>query len=128
MQFNDLGDPKYVALESFRKSGEGVVTPVWVAKEDDKLYVWTLADSWKVKRIRANSGVRLAICDSRGRCDSEWVAATARVLESEQEEARQRARIAAKYGIQFRLFSMLGKLRKGNDAHVAIELSAVGAL
>ena len=50
MKLSGLGDPKYIALETFRKSGEGVKTPVWTVAQDGKLLVWTQGDSWKVKR------------------------------------------------------------------------------
>ncbi len=53
MELKDIGDPKYIALETFRKSGEGVITPVWAVAESGKLYVWTGLNSWKVKRMRA---------------------------------------------------------------------------
>lgn len=29
MTFNELGDTSYMALETFKKNGQGVVTPVW---------------------------------------------------------------------------------------------------
>lgn len=64
MQFGEIGNPTYIALETFRKSGEGVVTPVWVTAEGDKLYVWTVGDSGKVKRIRNNGRVRIADGDA----------------------------------------------------------------
>jgi len=46
MQLDDLKNAKYIALETFRKNGEGVITPVWVAGVNGKLYVWTGANSW----------------------------------------------------------------------------------
>ena len=64
MQLAEIGNPTYIVLETFRKSGEGVKTPVWVAAEDGKLYVWTVDNSGKVKRIRNNGRVRLAVSDS----------------------------------------------------------------
>ncbi len=73
MEFAELGNAKYIALETFRKSGEGVITPVWVTPEDGKLYVWTVDGSWKVKRIRNNDRVRIAVSDARGNPQSDWV-------------------------------------------------------
>ncbi len=43
---------KYLNLETFRKSGVGVRTPVWFAEKDGELLLYTLANSGKVKRIR----------------------------------------------------------------------------
>ena len=62
----EIRDAKYIALETFRRNGQGVVTPVWQVPDGDMLYVWTDAASWKTKRIRANSHVRLCRSDARG--------------------------------------------------------------
>ena len=123
MQFKDIGDPTYIALETFRKTGEGVATPVWVNAAGDKLYVWTVDGSGKVKRIRNNARVRLAISDSRGKPKSDWVEAQARVLDDPAEEAKQRQRIASKYGLFYRLISLMNKFSRDKSAHVAIEIS-----
>ena len=80
MEFKDIGNPTYIALETFRKSGAGVVTPVWVVAENGKLYVWTVDNSGKVKRIRNNPRVRIAVSDAKGAPKSEWVEAQAQVL------------------------------------------------
>lgn len=122
MEFSELGNPKYIALETFRKSGEGVITPVWVTPEDGKLYVWTVDGSWKVKRIRNNDRVRIAVSDARGNPQSDWLEATATVLDAPEDEARQRQRLAKKYGIQFRMFELMFKLRRDKQPHVAIEI------
>lgn len=94
MKFQEIGNPTYIALETFRKSGEGVVTPVWVTAESGKFYVWTLANSGKAKRIRNNGRVRIAISDARGNPKSEWVEAKARVLSDPAEDQKQRERLA----------------------------------
>ena len=46
-------DP-YVSLLSWKRDGSGVETPVWAAPLDGKLVVFTLKDSFKVKRVRRN--------------------------------------------------------------------------
>ena len=123
MQLVDIGNPTYIVLETFRKSGEGVKTPVWVAAEGGKLYVWTVDNSGKVKRIRNNGRVRLAVSDSRGNPKSDWVEAQARVLAGAADAAKQEARISAKYGLQFKLFTLMSKFRRDATPHVAIEIS-----
>ena len=75
-------------LETFRKSGEGVRTPIWFAAEPavsldsaaPKLYVYTVGNSGKVKRIRNNPRVRIAPCDARGKLLGEWVEARAEIV------------------------------------------------
>ncbi|MFN3335413.1 MAG: PPOX class F420-dependent oxidoreductase, partial [Caldilinea sp.] len=123
MTFQDIGNPTYIALETFRKNGEGVITPVWVAAENDKLYVWTLDNSGKVKRIRNNGRVRLAISDARGAPKSEWVEAQARVLDDPAEDQKQQQRLAKKYGWQFHLFNLMGRFSRNKAAHVALEIT-----
>jgi len=78
---NDLQSVRYIALETFRKNGEGVITPVWQMPDGDNLYVWTYGSSWKVKRIRNNSRVRVCECDSRGTPLSEWRKAQACIID-----------------------------------------------
>lgn len=127
MEFAELGNAKYIALETFRRSGEGVITPVWVTPEQNKLYVWTVDESGKIKRIRNNNRVRIAVSDARGNPQSDWVEASAAVLDSPEDEARQRERLANKYGIQFRMFALMFKLRRDKQPHVAIEISQPSA-
>ena len=48
MQETDLkqfNNQEFLSLETFRKSGIGVKTPVWFAQEGDTLYIWTVSDS-----------------------------------------------------------------------------------
>jgi len=123
MELKDLGDPQYIALETFRKSGEGVVTPVWTVAENGKLFVWTMGGSWKAKRIRKNSRVRLAASDARGKPKGGWVEAQARILDAPEEEAKMRRRLAAKYGLMYRLFGLMTRLRGGGDGHIVLEIS-----
>lgn len=63
MGFAAFAGQRYLSLETFKKSGQGVKTPVWFAAEPSveldsnnvKLYVYTIGVSGKVKRIRNNS-------------------------------------------------------------------------
>jgi PPOX class probable F420-dependent enzyme len=123
MTFQEIGNPTYIALETFRKSGEGVITPVWVAAEDGKLYVWTLDNSGKVKRIRNNGRVRIAISDARGAPKSEWVEAQAHVLDDPASDQKQQQRLAKKYGWQFHLFNLMGRFSRSKAGHVALEIT-----
>jgi PPOX class probable F420-dependent enzyme len=42
---------QYLNLETFRKNGDGVKTPIWFVQAGEKLYVRTGGESGKVKRI-----------------------------------------------------------------------------
>jgi len=75
---------KYISLETFKKNGQGVPTPVWFVLHDDRLYAYSDADSWKVKRIRNNPRVRVAVCNMRGTLRGPWLDATASLIEGEE--------------------------------------------
>ena len=76
---------KYLSLETFRKNGVGVRTPIWFAAETAGgeaavLYIYTIGETGKVKRIRNNPRVRVAPCDMRGNVTGEFVEARAEIL------------------------------------------------
>ena len=77
----------YISLETFKRNGEGVKTPVWFAQDGDVLYVYTDADSWKVKRMRNNPRVRVAACTVRGRVTGPWVDMKASFVEGDEQRA-----------------------------------------
>ena len=80
-RFATLQGHKYINLETFRKNGQSVQTPVWFAeqppREPEKLYVYSTGDSGKAKRIRNSGRVRVAPCDMRGKLLGEWIEARA---------------------------------------------------
>jgi PPOX class probable F420-dependent enzyme len=80
----EIHGQKYVSLTTFRKSSQGVNTPVWFAEENDKLYVMTRSDSGKYKRIRNNPQVKLAPCTMGGKITGPEFDGTARVLPAVQ--------------------------------------------
>lgn len=79
--FGALRFKRYLSLETYRKSGEGVRTPVWFAvaptrgngAADPTIYVYTTADSGKIKRIRNNPVARIASCGAFGRITGGWI-------------------------------------------------------
>src|SRR5271166_5256128 len=73
---------KYLNLETFRKAGVGVRTPVWFAQENTAFYIYSAPDAGKAKRIRNNPKVRVAPCDFRGNLRGAWVDARARICEA----------------------------------------------
>ena len=118
-----LGCATYVALTTFRRDGTPVPTPVWVSQDGDRLYVWTEADAGKTKRLRNNSAVLLAPCDSRGGLQGVQVEGTAVVLDDASDVERLRRLHRAKYGLQFRLFDGFASVFRRARGHVVIEIS-----
>jgi uncharacterized protein len=117
-----LGAGKYLLITSYRKNGTGVATPVWVVRDKDALGVWTVADSWKVKRIRARGDVLVGPCDLRGRPTGAQIPATAEICD-EATSARYRRLIARKYGITGRLSLLGSRLRRGVNGTVGIRIT-----
>ena len=113
---------QYLSIESFRKDGRGVRTPVWFAEGDGVYYVYTLADSYKIKRIRNNPRIRIAPCDARGGVKGEWVEATATILD-ENGERRAHELLNAKYGMIKRAMDVISKLRQNKRAAIAIKVN-----
>ncbi|MFI6435935.1 PPOX class F420-dependent oxidoreductase [Streptomyces sp. NPDC050759] len=121
-QLERLGAGKYLLLTSFRKNGTPVATPVWVVRDGDALGVWSAADAWKVKRIRARADVLVGPCDLRGNPTGDQIPATAEICDA-ATTARYRQLLARKYGIVGR-FSLLGsRLRRGADGTVGIRVT-----
>jgi uncharacterized protein len=108
----DLGREKFVSLTTYRRSGETVATPVWVVDRGDALLVWTPAGTGKVKRLRHDPRVTLAACSRRGRVDPDapHVVARASVETSPIALSDTRRLLARKYGVEFRLVSLVERL------------------
>ncbi len=73
---------KYLNIETFRKNGQGVKTPVWFAQDGEMLHIWTQAESGKVKRIIRNGSVRIAPSTVSGEPLGDWIPAQAQADDS----------------------------------------------
>ncbi|CBG68012.1 MULTISPECIES: PPOX class F420-dependent oxidoreductase [Streptomyces] len=117
-----LGAGKYLLLTTYRKNGTTVPTPVWVVRDGDALGVWTVADSWKVKRVRNRADVLVGPCDVRGNPTGGNVPARAEILDA-AGSAAYRGLIARKYGVLGRLTLLGSRLRRGSDGTVGIRVT-----
>ena len=113
----EIRGQKYVCLTTFRKSGVGVVTPVWFAERDEKLYVKTRIDSGKSKRIRNNPSIRVAPCTIRGKIIGPEFAGTAKIVPPEQFRPAKEA-INRKY--------LLARLSLWNSKNEYLEIEVAG--
>jgi PPOX class probable F420-dependent enzyme len=113
-----LGDQKYISLETFKKNGEGVKTPVWFVLHDGALYLYTEATSWKVKRIRNNPRVRVAPCSVRGVVKGPWVEATASIIDGDERRAADKL-LDRKYFMKV-ILNLLTKLNRHERAMIKI--------
>src|SRR4051794_7702230 len=107
-----LGASDFIQLTTFRRSGQAVPTPVWVVPDGDALAVFTPAGTGKLKRIGHTPRVTVVECSRRGRVadDVEPVGATATTTEDPAEVERVTRMLAAKYGLQFRLFMLVERV------------------
>jgi len=101
----------FLSLETFRKNGSGVKTPLWFAQEGELLYLWTVGDSGKIKRIRNNPRVKIAPCKRFGEVTGEWVDAYASVDGSDEAVRHIELLLRRKLGFVFALFRLIDRLR-----------------
>jgi PPOX class probable F420-dependent enzyme len=111
MQTNPFTKQQYLNLETFRKSGVGVRTPVWFVQEDETLFVRTIANSGKVKRIRNNGQVKIAPCKVDGTPLGDWLPATARELTDEQIARKVDRLLDRKYGLMKKVFALSSSIK-----------------
>lgn len=125
--FAALADERFVSLTTFRRSGEAVSTPVWIARDGDDLIVTTPKDSGKVKRLRNSGAVELRACGRMGKVDDDavTVAGTAAIFDDDASRAHLNAVFAAKYRAEYRIFMFIERLGKSaNKDRVLLRISA----
>jgi PPOX class probable F420-dependent enzyme len=115
-----LEDEKYIALTTFRRSGEAVSTPVWVVPvSDGRVGFWTAMGTGKTKRLGNDPLVSVQPCDVRGRPRSGTasVPGTAEMVQSGRLFDEVQAKVRQKYGLMTRITGLLARLgplgRKG---------------
>lgn len=90
--FRGLRFKRYLSLETYRKNGKGVRTPVWFAvaprrgesAAEPKIYIYTTADSGKAKRIRNRGAARIAACSAFGRITGSWIDVRVEIVSGEE--------------------------------------------
>ncbi len=124
--FAQFTGKKYLNLETYRKNGAAVRTPVWFAESPPlqnghapKLYIYTIGDTGKVKRIRNNPRVKIAPCDMRGGIVGEWVEARAEIMTSEEAALGMRL-LNRKYTPWKQLLDFFAKFRPRGRVVMAI--------
>jgi PPOX class probable F420-dependent enzyme len=121
-----LDAAQYINLASYKKDGSLVETPVWVAPLDGKLVVFTLKESYKVKRIARNPRVRVAKCDVRGGLQGEWYEGTCHAVTDPAVEKRAYGALRKKYGLMMRLGDVMSTLTGRIKRRVVLEISLGG--
>ena len=112
---------KYVNLETFKKSGQAVRTPLWFIEEHDVLYMRTPAASAKVKRIRNNPSVRIVPSDVRGNPLGTWLEGEAHLIDAD-DAGWVNELIKRKYGLLKRLIDIRSRLKGTKAVVIAVRV------
>ncbi|BDQ30680.1 MAG: PPOX class F420-dependent oxidoreductase [Nitrosopumilus sp.] len=99
---------KYIVLETYRKNGEPVKTPVWFVINDDFVYVVTRSNTGKIKRLQNNPKVKFALCTIKGKVTGEWISGTVKILDGNQTKSTIEMR-DKKYGFMAKIAKFLSK-------------------
>ena len=99
-------DQKYINLETYKKDGTYVRTPVWFVIDNDLIYVITRDSTGKVKRLRNNQDVRIVLCSFKGEPKSEWIKGKAENITGDEANRVINLR-KKKYGMFARLSGCL---------------------
>ncbi len=113
----------YLNLETFRKNGNGVGTPVWFVEDGDILFVRTDANSGKVKRIRNHNQVHIAPCKMDGALLGDWIEASARLVSDWEIDRKVDRLLGKKYGLMKTLFGLASSLQGRENTIIEIKVS-----
>ena len=117
-----FADQSYLSLQTYRKNGEAMPTPVWFVQDGEKFYVRTFAGSGKVKRIQNNPNVQIMPCGQQGELLGTWVAAQAHEIQDEATFSLVRSLLIAKYGEMVLTFEAQAQASGQKQAVLLVEL------
>ena len=112
-----------VSLTTFRKDGRPVATPVGGVVSDNTLYILSYADTGKLKRLRNNSRVTVAPCDSAGvlPAGALTIEGVGRILDV--DETKRAYRLMARKTPLARLAHAWYAVRRKPDPWVGVEVT-----
>ena len=119
-QLEQFLDQKYINLETYKKDGTPIRTPVWFVIDKDLIYVITRECTGKVKRLRINQDVQVVPCSFKGEPKNEWVKGKTEMITGEEADKAIKLR-KKKYGMFARLTGIFTS-QKGNLVVYSIAL------
>ncbi|MBA2680681.1 MAG: PPOX class F420-dependent oxidoreductase [Ktedonobacteraceae bacterium] len=110
--FAALGEKAFVSLTTFRKNGERISSPVWVARDGDTLIVLTPEESAKIKRLRNNGQVEIRPSSRTGKVadNSEPIPGIAEIVTDAPIIARLTRVIQKKYGVEYYITMLIERI------------------
>ena len=121
---NTFEKQQFMNVETYRKTGVAVRTPVWFVEVNSVLCFTTETRSGKVKRLRRNPKVRVAPCKVNGELLGDWHNGTARFLSGDEILVVEKM-FSRKYGLQKYWFDLLGRLQRRERLFIAIQLAGL---
>ena len=123
MQLLDFADVQYINLQTFKKDGTKVTTPVWVAQQNNSLVVTTGKNAGKVKRIRNNGKAIIYTTNQSGSKKlSEELEVKGSILSDEDLKTEAVTILKKKYGM---MAKMMLKGPNENRAIIVLEEKGV---
>lgn len=119
---NAFDEEQYMNVETYRKTGEAVRTPVWFVEVNGELCFTTEARSGKVKRLRRKPAVRVAPCKVNGEPLGDWHPGMARFLTADEIPEVKKI-YSKKYGVQKIFFDLLGIFQRQERLFIAVRLT-----
>jgi PPOX class probable F420-dependent enzyme len=113
-------DQKYINLETYKKDGTPIRTPVWFVIDKELIYIITRDSTGKVKRLGNNQNVRIVPCSFKGEPKNDWVKGKTEMITGEEADKAIKLR-KKKYGMFARLTGIFTS-QKGSLIVYSIEL------
>jgi PPOX class probable F420-dependent enzyme len=119
---SQFSNEKYINLETYRKNGQPVQTPVWFVIDGRTLYIRTDMNSGKVKRAKNNPHVCITPCNIRGQPKGKWMDGEMRMVSiiSESEKANQL--LNHKYGLKGKIIRTFNRIRNTKPMVFSIQI------
>ena len=119
-QLEQFIDQKYINLETYKKDGTPIRTPVWFVVDNDLIYIITRDSTGKVKRLKNNQDVQIVSCSFKGEPKNEWVKGKTEMITGEEADKAIKLR-KKKYGMSARLIGLFTS-QKGNLVVYSIKM------
>lgn len=120
-KFDILAGKRTISLTTYYKNGKDVATPVEFVRSDDRLYVSTPINSYKVKRLRGNSNAVIASCTMRGKKNGSEIDVQVRILTEEEGKVAKETLDVLYEGLIYRIMGKIMFWRK-KEKRVYLEI------